>query len=88
MSTDDEAPKKEFPFPMPEDLEDDGFDPFAGLNLPPPPITETTFPEEVPTSPELRIQIKKNTEMSKDVLSQASTIVEVLRRRSTHPPKG
>lgn len=49
---------------------------------------EVDFPlEEIPTTPELRVQIQKNVEMSKDTCVQASLILEELKRRSSNPPK-
>lgn len=51
------------------------------------PEDDPEFPDEVPTSPELRVQIQKNVTTSRRTVEMASSILQTLEKRSTHPPK-
>ena len=51
------------------------------------PEADAVFPDEIPTSPELRIQIQKNVTASKETIEMASSILQELTKRSTNPPK-
>jgi hypothetical protein len=70
--------------------DDDDFDLFTldevAISDLPPPADIDFFPEEIPTSPELRDQIVKNDTTSRAVVSQAATVLAELKRLSV-PPK-
>lgn len=51
------------------------------------PEADVVFPDEAKTSPELRVQIQKNIKVSKEVNQHADQILDLLKKRSSKPPK-
>lgn len=51
------------------------------------PELDDEIPEEIPTTPELQVQIRKNVECSSRTISRATDILRALEHRSSNPPK-